>query len=182
MDHRWIRMLGAFQIVGSLMMFTFSLTPHLSDVQFHVNVPISSWVFASISFLAGVLLIGRHESGVSLSLAVQLAQIVSANVGWRYVFLVGPKVTWVIASLGTGLAVGGGGLLALMPVTTDGTLNAIGLAADINFGFMAKPLAEASWTVGINLVPLFFARRLWRLRAGLTAQAGTPTVIVRGAV
>jgi hypothetical protein len=58
MDHRWVRILGVFQIVGSLMMFSFSLTPHLSDVQFHVNVPIASWVFASISFLAGVLLIG----------------------------------------------------------------------------------------------------------------------------
>ena len=174
--------MGVFQIVGSLMMFSFSLTPHLSDVQFHVNVPIASWVFASISFLAGVLLIGRHSSGVTLSLAVQLAQIVSANVGWRYVFLVGPKVTWVVASLGTGLSVGGGGLLALTATATDGTLNAIGLAADVNLGFMPKPLAEAGWAVGVNLVAVYFARRLWRLRAELTAQSAATAAIVPGAV
>ena len=170
MDHRWVRTLGIFQIVGALMMFGLSLTPRVSATELHVNVPVVTWVFASVTFLAGVLLVGRHASGVTLSLVVQLAQVVSANAGWRYVFLAGPKLTWVIASVGTGLFMGGGGLLALTSAATDGTLNAVGLGADMNIALMPRPLSEASWAVGINLIALYFARRLWRLRTELSAR------------
>jgi hypothetical protein len=140
-----------------------------------------TWIFASVSFLAGVLLVGRHSSGLALSLAVQLAQVFSVNAGWRYVFLAGPKLTWVIASVGTGLYVGGGGLLALTPAATDGTLNAVGLGADVSVGLMPRPVAEATWAVGVNLVAVWFAWRLWRLRAELATPvvtaATTPSAV-----
>jgi hypothetical protein len=97
-------------------------------------------------------------------LVVQLAQILSLNAGWRYVFLAGPKVTWLIASVGTGINVGGGGLFIVTNVPGDGTLNAVGLAADISVGIMPAPLEAASWTIGINLVAIYFARRLWCLK------------------
>lgn len=182
MTHRWIRMLGLFQIVGAIMMFGFSVSPKLSGGQVHFNIPLVTWVFASIAFLAGVLLVGGHRSGVTLSFAVQLAQVLSFNAGWRYAFLTGPKLTWVIANLGTALYVGGGGILALTNAPTDGTLNGVGLGADINLAIMDKPLAEATWAVGINLVAVYFVGRLWRLRGEFAAAPATTAVIAPGAV
>ena len=179
MEHRWVRVLGFFELIGGVLallgsMFTKGPTPGSVRISFEL-LPIAVCL---ASATAGILLLKHRRAGVPVSLAIQIAQVLSFNAGWRYVFLVGPKLTWVIAAVGTRLDIGGGGLFVLSNAPPDGTLGAIGLAVDANIGIMPKPLSTSAWAIGINLAALYFARRLWHLRRELrpTLESATPAV------
>ncbi len=174
-----MRVLGFFELIGgglALLGSLFSRGPRPGSIT--ISFQLLPLAASFLGIAAGILLLKRRQTGVRVSLAVQAAQAVSFNVGWRYVYLVGPKLTWVVAAVGTRLELGGGGLFVLSNAPPDGTLAAIGLALDANLGVMPKPLSTSAWTLGINLAALYFARRLWHLhrQLGPSLEKGAPTV------
>ena len=180
MQQGWVRILGWFQICGGLLAVVWSVTTRASAPgTATLSLPLITAFAGALSIGAGILLHRAPRVGVPASLGIQLAQIASFNAGWRYVFLAGPKLTWVIASVGTGLYAGGGGLFYLTDAPHDGTLNAIGLAAGVNISIMPSPLATATWAFGINIVAVYFAVRLWMLRSDLrrASEHRTPNVV-----
>ncbi len=159
---RWLRLLASFQFIGGVAALAGAFLPKDSapgSVNFTVILfPLFAGAVAAV---AGVLLVLREPFGIKLSFLVQLAQVLSFTAGWRYLFLAGPRITWLINSSGTGVVFGFGGMGIATTSPSDGALNAIGVNVDAQLGFFGAPLASATWAVGLNLVAAYFALRLW---------------------
>jgi hypothetical protein len=172
MEQGWVRAVAYFELVGGILVVGGGWFPkHSAGGDLIVSFPLVVLSASGLSIAAGLLLLNREHGGVLMSMLVQACQIVNINIGWRYVFLVGPKVTLVFASTGAALYGGLGGLFTLSSAPADGTLRASGVGADVNFRWMLHPLDAATWTVGINVLAVYYFVRLWRLDDVLTAEA-----------
>ena len=171
MRQTWVRFIGWSEIIGGvLMILGVWQIKHVGPGNIHFVLSAITWGFAALSIVAGAQLLMEPASGMVLSLFVQGLQIVSVNAGWRYVFLAGPKLTLLIASVGLRVSAGGGGAFILTSAPQNGTLDAPGLAFAFNLSIMGR-LETATWALGINLLAAYFFVRLWRLDTELTAQA-----------
>ena len=177
MEQRWVQVLGAFEILGGLLCLAGSITiKSLQVTDFRISFPLLATAGSLFSATAGGMLLKRQPTGVRLSLLLQLAQVISFNGLYRYVYLVGPRVLWIIASGGTGIVVGGGGEFVLTTDVPDGTLNAPGVSGSVILGLMPTPLAQSSWALGLNLVAIYFAARLWDLWNDLKSPPASTSV------
>jgi len=155
-------LIGLIEIIGGTLCIAGSVVPKPADPgTLLVSIPLLNVLAGALTVMAGLLLLLKERTGVVPSLGVQLAQVVNFSLGWRYVFLAGPKVTWVLASVGTLMDVGVGGNFLLTPTPSDGTLNALGYGASVYFGLMPHPLATSHWTIGVNLLAGYSVYRLW---------------------
>ncbi len=116
--------------------------------------------FFGANVVAGYWLLRRRSKGVPLSFAVQVLQVLVLNVGVAYVARAGIHLTAVVASTGAGLFAGPSATFAATPADTGG-LDAFGLGYTLNIGWWLKPIRESHWALGVNVVALFFAIRLW---------------------
>ena len=158
----WRRGLAATQLAGgALTIAGFVLTFQIFGYRLRFWLVLLAAAFALAAIVAGLELLRGTRRGLLLSMAVQGAQILTWSAGWRYVWLAGPKITWVVASVGTGVSVGGGGTFLLDPNPVDGQLNGVGLTLEIGLGVWPRPLAEASWTIGLNAFALLAFVHLW---------------------
>jgi hypothetical protein len=172
MEEGWVRAVAYFELIGGVLIIAGGwLTKHDAGGQTWVSFPFVLLIAAGLSIAAGLLLLNREQNGVLMSLLVQGCQVVNINIGWRYVFLVGPKITLLFASTGVALYGGIGGQFSLSSAPTDGTLRALGVGADLKVDWMLHPLDAATWTVGVNMLAAYFFVRLWRLDDILTAEA-----------
>ena len=158
----WRRGLAATQIAGgALTIAGFVLTYQVFGYRLRFWLVLLAAAFALAAIIGGLELLRGSRRGIVLSMVVQGAQILTWSAGWRYVFLAGPKLTWVVASVGTGVSVGGGGTFLFDPTPVDGQLNGVGLTLEVGIGVWPSPLAEASWTVGLNALALLAFVHLW---------------------
>lgn len=173
MRQRWILAMAYCELVGGILILCGGwLLKQDANRHFVVFLPLVTMAAAALSLTAGGLVLRQKQSGLALSLLVQALQIVNFNVGWRYVFLAGPKMTLMLASAGVALYGGAGGLFTLTGAPSDGTLAAPGVAAELKVALMPGSLESASWAIGINLLAIYFFVRLWRLDTALTVQSG----------
>jgi hypothetical protein len=133
------------------------LNPNLYSTWHHL----AAVAFYGASLIAGVLLVQQREQGVMLSFIVQLLQIVFWNSGVAWIARAGLHITPVIASTGFGVFAGGAADFYAYPVETT-SFGGSGLGYALTFGYFLKPLSEATFACGINLVALWFTMRLWR--------------------
>lgn len=160
----WLRTLGYLELIGGVLCIVGSMRgSHPAPYNYHLSAKTLNVLAGSFSMLAGILLLMRERSGLWLSLAVQLAQVVSFSGAFRLVFMTGLKFVVIFASTGLGFDLGGGGWAILISEPTDGALKAIGIEGHISFGIMAKPLETSIWALGINVVAALFAYHLWRV-------------------
>ena len=122
------------------------------------------------------MLVQERENGLALSFIVQLMQVVFWNSGIAWVARAGLHITPIIASTGFGLFTGPAAEFFSYPVETTAFASGPGLSLLFKIGFFVKPLSDATFACGVNLVALFFTLRLWRQ---LSAPSPTPAVSVK---
>jgi len=160
---QWLSILAWMELVsGALGLVTYlsvTLTyPTLYSTWHHLlAVP-----FFGANIIAGIMLIQKREMGVSLSFIVQLLQVVFWNSGIAWVARAGLHITPVLASTGFGIFFGPAAEFFSYPVETTSVAPGPGLSVLLNLGFFVKPISDASFACGVNLVALAFTRRLWR--------------------
>jgi len=170
MRHAWVRFIGWCEIIGGvLMVFGVWQVTHVEAGNTHLLFSPIAWGFSALSVVGGYQLLMARPSGIVLSVFVQGLQIVSVNAAWRYVFLAGARLMFLVSSVGLRVSAGGGGAFIFTSAPPDGTLSAPGLALSFNFSIMGE-LEKATWALGINLVAAYFFVRLWRLDSELTVQ------------
>ena len=160
---RWQRALAVFQMVGGIACIAGAFHHFSADsegVALRVFViPVFAGALAAI---AGFLVAVRDTFGIWLSFLIQAAQVLSYNIGWNYLYVTGPKVVWVLNSLGTGLLLGAGGMAGLGSAPSDGIFHAAGVEGQVFYLWSMDPGATATWVIGINFVSIYFVRRLWQ--------------------
>lgn len=165
----WLEILG-----GAVGLSTYLLVsiryPNLYSTWHHLLAV----AFFGANLIAGVLLLQEREQGVILSFFVQLLQIVFWNSGIAWVARVGLHITPVIASTGFGLFAGPAAHFYAYPVDTTSFTPGSGLAYTLSLGFFWKPLSDATFACGVNLVALAFTMRLWRQLAAEPAPNPAP--------
>jgi hypothetical protein len=172
------RLLAAFQILGGLCASLGALIlVDASQGELRFTLPLLPIVLGAASVVGGFLLFVRETAGLRLSFWVQLAQVLSFSTGWRYVFTAGPRLVWIFSNLGTGAELGFGGSGIGTTVPSDGTLLAIGASVQVHLGFFDGPLASAQWTVGLNLVAIYFAYRLYQDLRPHGGPFGLPPIV-----
>ena len=142
----------------------------------HVIASVETLLVSATSIVAGVLLLSRHRFGVKASLGIQLLQVFAISGRGHWVFAAGGVCRFLIASTGVGIQLGAGGQYQAMLESHPGVLRASGYFLG-GFFRLGTPMESAEWVVGINLVALYFARRLWRLVRGIPRLSG-PRVVV----
>ena len=132
--------------------------------------------FFGTNLIAGVLLVQQRPNGLALSFIVQLMQVVFWNSGIAWVARAGLQVTPIIASTGFGVFAGPAVEFFSYPVETTSFSAGPALNLLLKFEIFPKPLSDASFACGVNLVALFFTTRLWRQ---LSLPAPAPAVAPR---
>jgi len=117
--------------------------------------------FFGANVVAGYRLLLGRGSGARFSFVLQIVQILVFNVGVAYIAHAGLHVTFAVASTGAGFFAGPSARFAAVS-TTVGGLNAGGIGFALDTGWWLKPIEQAHFAIGINLVALFFTMRLWR--------------------
>jgi hypothetical protein len=185
--NRWIDVLAWMEIIaGAVGLLVYVWIP----LKYPRGLP--AWhlvlgvLFFGANIVAGMLLRDRRPVGFQSSFILQLLQVLVLNFGTMVVFRAGLHVTGVIASTGAGVFAGPASVFTIYP-SPDGDFNGSGLAFALKFGIFFYPLKEAKWAVGVNLVALAFARRLWlsmTAPAGIAAAPGrvTPPWLLRGVI
>ena len=169
MRQTWVRFIGWSEIIGGvLMILGVWQIKHVGPGNIHFVLSAITWGFAALSIVAGAQLLMEPASGSVTVRAGTADRQRECRVG--YVFLAGPKLTLLIASVGLRVSAGGGGAFILTSAPQNGTLDAPGLAFAFNLSIMGR-LETATWALGINLLAAYFFVRLWRLDTELTAQA-----------
>jgi hypothetical protein len=157
-----LKMLGSVELAcGALGVVSSWGSWQHSTGSFSVRWPLLPVVLFPLSIVAGSLLLLDDDRGLWPTFVVQLLQVVSVNVGWLYVFLVGPLARVTVSESGLQLSLGGGGLSMLTSAAPDGTLSAQGVSVAIDVGYLPSPLRDAAWTVGVNVVPLALLWIVW---------------------
>jgi hypothetical protein len=130
--------------------------------------------FGAFAMVSGIALYRGRRWGVRASMLLQLLQIASFSIvsHLRYVALVGPIVQLIIATTGVRLEVGGGGAFVAVPWSQDGSLGALGVHLEAGLGFQPGTLADSEFTMGVNLLAIYF---LWRLSAFVAANDSAAT-------
>jgi hypothetical protein len=125
--------------------------------------------FGAIAMASGIALFRGSRWGVRASIAVQLLQIASFSIAshLRYVALAGPIVRMIVATTGVRLEFGGGGAFVAVPWSQDGSLGALGVHLEAGLGYQPGTLADSEFTMGVNLLAIYF---LWRLSALVGAK------------
>jgi hypothetical protein len=117
-----------------------------------------------LSLSAGLLLLARSRLGLLLSLPIQAAQMLVLGAPLRLVYLAGPKLLVIVSQVGVLFSLGATATVQAAWPAPDGSLRGEGLDFGAFIGVMPHPLAQAAWTLGVNLVPLFFVVTLVRDR------------------
>jgi hypothetical protein len=172
----WLELLASSELLGAILtvvgyaIFVEGRPGTLAGWQVALGL-----IFATLAGVAGVQLWRGRTFGRRLSLAVQLLQIASLNVTplVRYVALAGLRVGPVFSSAGVGFRVRGGGEFIAIPFSRDGTLFAVGSALEIG-GRFAADLTGSGLSFDVNLLAVYFAWRLYRLRDAELLPAAAP--------
>lgn len=172
---RWLRFLGWMELLGG----AFGLASYvLVSIGYPTVFPI--WhnllavAFFGANIIAGILLLQRRADGVAWSFIVQLLQIVFWNSGIAWIARAGLHVTPVIASSGVGLFLGPSAQFFSFPVDTTSFSSGFGLGFDVTISLFLKPLSEATFACGINVVALAFTLGLWKQLSLSDHAAPTP--------
>ena len=160
---KWQRALAVFQMFGGIACIAGAFHHFSADSEgFALRVFIIPVLAGALAAVAGFLVAVRDTFGIWLSFLIQAAQMLSYNIGWNYFYLTGPKVAWVLNSLGTGLAIGAGGMAGLGSAPRDGVVHAAGIEGQVFYSLSIDPHSTATWVVAINFVSLYFVYRLWQ--------------------
>src|SRR5690349_19683339 len=123
------------------------------------------------AFLALLLYAGNElqrgtRKGIVLSLVAQLLQVVHLNTGALVLlFLGGPWLEIGASQALVQVTLGGGAVVSVFP-RRDGVDTLAGSVLNVHFGLLLDPSAPHSVIrVGVNLVAVTFALRLWRALA-----------------
>ena len=170
----WLRTMARLQIVGGICCVAGSLHPRgLEQGTYWFTVTLFPMAAGAVAAIAGILVLIREPRAVQLSLIVQAAQVLAFSGSGRFVFRAGLWATWLINSSGTGLVPGIGGHAIATMAPADGTLSALGYDLQVTLGLFGKGRATPAWSVGINLVAVYFTLLLWR---ALQRQAALRTL------
>ena len=151
------QLLGAAALVfGSL----FDIHGSRQELQFRVLLfPVG---FAALSALAGILLIIREPIALYLTLLVQGFQVILIGAPIRLVFAAGLKLATIVSTSGIQVQLGLAGEHLFTFDPPDALLQGHGLALQFAVGYLWTPLSQASWSIGINWVPLLLTWYLWK--------------------
>ena len=153
----WMEFLGG--AIGLLVYFGVSVAYPTFLPTWHHLLAVA---FFGANIVAGILLVQERENGLVLSFIVQLLQVVFWNSGVAWVARAGLHITPLIASTGFGVFAGPASEFFSFPVDTTSFSPGSGLGFILKLGFFWKPLSDATFACGVNLVALFFSVRLWR--------------------
>lgn len=125
--------------------------------------------FGVLAMASGIALFRGMRWGVRASIALQLLQVASFSIAshLRYVALAGPIVQLIVATTGVRLEFGGGGAFVAVPWSQDGTLGALGVHLEAGIGYQPGTLADSGFTMGVNLLAIYF---VWRLSDAVSAK------------
>jgi len=169
LERSWLRWLGYFELAGGALCAIGSLIPSLGTPSgLPLTSPLLGMLAGAVSAVAGWALIKQDARGVWLSFPVQAAQVLNFSMATRYVFVSGLRVALVMGSTGGWLSFSFGGQFYLSSKPTDGTLDAMGMAAEFH---LRQHFAGVSmWSAAINFVALVYAIRLLWLLTGRTSR------------
>ena len=161
---RWLRFLAWMEILGGAIGLLAYLTgaiasPYTLPTWHHLLAV----AFFGANLIAGVLLLQAREHGVALSLLLSLLQVVFWDSGIAWVARAGLHLTPLIASTGAGIYAGPAAEFLGHTVTTTTFGTGTGLGFALKIGWFVKPLDQATFACGVNLVALYFTLQLWRL-------------------
>jgi hypothetical protein len=159
----WLRFLSWMEIVsGAVGLLTYALATGFNPTLLPKWHHLLAVAFFGANVIAGVLLVQQRPNGLAVSFIVQLMQVVFWNSGIAWVARAGLHITPVIASTGFGVFTGPATEFFSYPVETTSFSPGPALAYALRIGFFVKPLADATFACGVNLVALSFTLRLWR--------------------
>jgi ATP-dependent Clp protease ATP-binding subunit ClpC len=157
---------GWSQIIGGVLACIGQFLPRMTTAGLRFDAPIHMLIVGVASIVAGALLLSRHRFGVKASLAIQLFQVFAISGRGHWVFSTGVVLRFLLTDAAVGIQAGVGGQFYASVQSIPGMLNASGVFFSGAFRF-GLPFESAEWFVGINLLALYFARRLWRLMRGI---------------
>lgn len=120
-----------------------------------------------LSVAAGLLLVAGSRTGRRLSFVVQVMQLVVMGAPVRLVYIAGANLLLIVSQAGLLVSMGVTATVQVACPAPDGSLRGTGLNLGAFWGVLPRPLSEAEWTVGINLVPAMFIFLLLRHRPDL---------------
>lgn len=174
---QWLQFLAWMEIISGVAglltsIIVTGLAPTLLPTWHHLLAV----AFFGANIIAGILLVQERENGLALSFIVQLMQVVFWNSGIAWVARAGLHITPVIASTGFGVFTGPAAEFFSYAVETTSFSPGPGLSLLFKIGIFVKPLSDATFACGVNLVALFFTLRLWRQ---LSVPSSPPAVSAR---
>jgi len=159
----WLRFLAWMELLAGIIgLLSYSNVAIAYPSWFPVWHNLLAVAFFGANILAGILLLQGREHGVALSFMIQLLQVVFWNSGVVWIARAGLQLTPVISS--TGAILYGGPAAEFMAHTVDTTFFSgnSGVAFSLTLGWALKPLDQASFACGVNLVALYFTLKLWQ--------------------
>jgi hypothetical protein len=167
----WLRLLASFEFLGGICCVVGAFLPQDSPPgSFRWYVVFFPLLAGAVAALAGFLIMVREPIGLKLSYYVQLAQVISFTSAWRYLLVVGPRVSFNLSTSVTQFLWGAAGMGIATTAPPDDRLTGIGI--NLYFGLdLGGPMnSKYEWTIGVNFLAAYFAYRLWEAMGSAQAD------------
>lgn len=170
----WLRVVALYTIgsafvgLASLVQLALAIPAFRSTLSLPVGAAFSVW-----AVWAGTRALQNRRDGIRALYVLQVAQVVAFSLGWRLVARAGVVGQVLMASVGFRLEGGWQAQFVLTPLE-DGSLRAAGVSMVLGAGIGSNAeFEQARWAVGINVVAVYLALRLWHYMKTAT-YAGEP--------
>ena len=177
MNRPWVQFLAASELLGGILIIAAYAVAAVTNPGL-----MAPWqnllavAFGAAVAFAGIQLMKRSPRALPLSIAAQAVQVLAvAHVPtFRYVGIAGLKAQLILATNGVHVAFGAGGEFIAIPWARNGSLACISANLETGVRIASEGLEQATTTVGINVVALYF---LWRLLALRSEEASTTSAV-----